>query len=168
VNVYPWVVVIHVVGVMLFFIAHGAAVFVAFRLRRERDPARVRALLDLSKGSVGVLPSIALAVGFLAGVAAGFMGGWWGQLWIWISLALLLAVALLMTPMAAMRLNRVRVATGQPVNLMSGAAIKGAADTEGDAEELDRLLDRWNPWPVATVGFGGFVTILALMLLKPF
>lgn len=167
-NVYPWLVVTHVVGVMLFFIAHGASIFVAFRLKKERDPARVRAMLDLSRGSVGVLPSVPFAIGFLAGVAAGFVGNWWGQLWIWIALGLLLLIAGLMTPFAAMRLNAIRVAAGQPVKLTSGGRIKGAPDTDGDPDELNRLLDRWNPWPIAILGFGGFVVILALMILKPF
>lgn len=167
-NLYPWLVVIHVVGMMLFFIAHGVSVVIAFRLRGERDPARVRALLDASRPSVGVLPSIAFVAGLVAGIAAGFVGNWWGQLWIWLALGLLIGISGLMTPMAAMTLNRIRVASGQPVSVSSGRRIKGQPETEGDPEELRRLLEQWNPWPTALIGLAGFVAILVLMLLKPF
>ena len=47
-DLYPWIVFLHVVGVLLFFIAHGTSMAVGFRLKRERDPARVRALLELT------------------------------------------------------------------------------------------------------------------------
>ena len=35
-----WIVWIHVVGVFLFLIGHGVSIFVAFRLRTEREPVR--------------------------------------------------------------------------------------------------------------------------------
>ena len=47
-DLYPWIVFLHVVGVLLFFIAHWTSMAVVFRLKRERDPARVRALLELT------------------------------------------------------------------------------------------------------------------------
>lgn len=37
-----------------------------------------------------------------------------------------------------------------------------------DAEEMRRLIDAWNPVPIALIGFFGFVVILWLMLAKPF
>jgi hypothetical protein len=76
---YPWVVFVHVAAVLGFFIAHATSRAVAFRLKREGDPERVRALLDLS-GWATALPGATLApLGFVAGIAAGFMGNWWGQ-----------------------------------------------------------------------------------------
>ena len=166
-NLYPWVVLVHVSAVMLFFIAHGASAFVALRLRRERDPARVQALLDLSRWSLGPAAGIALLVGLVAGIAAAFAGGWWGHLWIWLSLATFLAVGGLMTPLAAMKLAAMRSALGIPIQPPFG--FKKTVDTPAaDPVELQRLLDAWNPWPVSILGFGGFSLILALMLLKPF
>ena len=101
---------------LLFFIAHGTSMAVGFRLKRERDPARIRALLDLSSWSLGVAPSIAFVVGLLAGIAAGIMGGWFGQAWIWIALVLFVVVAGVMTPMVAARLNVIRAAAGTPAD----------------------------------------------------
>ena len=166
-DLYPWIVVVHVTAVILFFIAHGASAFVGLRLRGERDPARVQALLDLSRWSLGPAAGIALLVGLVAGIVAAFAGGWWGHLWIWLSLATFLAVGGLMTPLAAMKLAQMRLALGIPIQPPFGFTKK--ADTPiADPAELQRLLEAWNPWPVTILGFGGFSLILALMLLKPF
>lgn len=166
-NLYPWIVFIHAASVLLFFIAHGTSMAVAFRLKRERDPERVRMLLDLSSWSLGVAPSLAFVVGAVAGIAAGIMGGWFGQAWIWVSLVLLVVVSGAMTPMVAARLNAIRTAAGtQAINPFSRKPPSPAPDP--DPRELDRLLDAWSPAPSAIMGLGGFLVILWLMFFKPF
>jgi hypothetical protein len=158
---YPWIVFIHAATILLFFIAHGASMAVAFSIRGEENPDRLRALLDLSRAAIGPAVSGLATVGLLTGILAGFVGDWWGELWIWISLALILLVAFAMTPFMAVRLNAMRVAAG----LM--ATQKGAAPVE-DLEELRRLQAAWNPMPLAVVGLAAFVVVLFLMLVKPF
>ena len=166
-DLYPWIVFLHVTGVLLFFIAHGTSMAVGFRLKRERDPARVRALLDLSSWTLGVWPSIGFVVGIVAGIAAGIVGGWFGQAWIWISLALLVVVSGAMTPMVAARLNAIRTAAGtRAINPFSRTAPE--APPAQDSAELERLLVAWDPRPAAAMGFGAFVIILWLMFFKPF
>lgn len=162
-DLYRAVVFIHATTILLFFIAHGTSMAVAFALKRETDPARVRALLDLSRLSVG-LPSIVLvAFGLLTGIVAGFMGGHWGAAWIWISLVLLIVVGGLMTPLATFRFKPMRVAAGMP-------AEGGAPEVppQENPEELRRLIEAWNPVPVAAMGLAAFIVILWLMLEKPF
>jgi MFS family permease len=159
---YPWIVFIHAATVLLFFIAHGASMAVAFSIRNEQSPDRLRALLDLSRAAIGPAVSALAAIGILTGIVAGFMGDWWGQLWIWISLVLLLAMAFAMTPLMAMRLNAMRAAAGQP-----SPRQKDVAPVE-DLDELRRLQAAWNPMPLAGAGIGSFVVILFLMLVKPF
>jgi hypothetical protein len=159
---YPWIVFVHAATILLFFIAHGASMAVAFAIRNEQDPNRVRALLDLSRGAVGPVPSTMALIGLLTGIAAGFVGDWWGHLWIWLSLALLLVVAFAMTPLMAMRLNAMRAAAGQP-----NPRDKNAPAIE-NLEELRRLQAAWNPLPFAAVALTAFVVILYLMLVKPF
>jgi len=167
VNFYPWIVFLHATGVLLFFIAHGTSMAVGFRLKRERDPARVRALLDLSSWTLGVWPSIAFVVGVVAGIAAGIMGGWFGEAWIWIAIVLLTIVAGAMTPLVAARLNVIRTAAGtRAINPFSRRPPEAPPDQ--DDAELERLLAAWDPMPAAVMGFGGFVVILWLMLFKPF
>jgi MFS family permease len=159
---YPWIVFIHAATVLLFFIAHGASMAVAFTIRNEQNPDRLRALLDLSRAAIGPVVSGLATIGILAGIVAGFMGDWWGQLWIWISLVLLLAVAFAMTPFMAMRLNAMRAAAGQ-----AGPRQNDPAPAE-DLDELRRLQAAWNPMPLAVAGIGSFLVILYLMLVKPF
>ena len=166
-NLYPWIVFLHVAGVLGFFMAHGTSMAVAFRLKRERDPARVRALLDLSSWTLGVWPSVAFTVGVLAGIAAGIIGGWFGRAWIWIAIALLTVVAGAMTPLVAARVNVIRTAAGtRAINPFSRKPAE-PPPIQDDAE-LERLLAAWDPMPAAVMGFGGFFIILWLMFFKPF
>ena len=162
-ELYGAVVFVHAATILLFFVAHGTSMAVAFALKRETDPARVRALLELSRLSLGA-PAIALVtVGFLSGVLAGFLGGHWGRLWIWISLVLFVAIAGAMTPLATMRLGPIRAAAGMPT-------AGGGTTTEVTAEnpdEMRRLIRAWNPVPIAVLGLSGFLVILWLMLTKP-
>lgn len=78
---YEVVVFIHVMGVMGFLLVHGIAVGVSLRLRKERDPPRVRAPLELSFASVGGTHMFMFVL-VITGIVVGFMGGWWGMLWI--------------------------------------------------------------------------------------
>jgi hypothetical protein len=164
---YPWIVFIHAAAILLFFMAHGTSMAVAFRLRRETDPGRVRALLDLSSWSLGVAPSIAFLVGLIAGIAVGIIGEHFGRLWIWTSLVLLVVVTLYMTPGVAARLNVIRTAAGtQAINPFSRKAPPPAP--EADPVALERALAAWNPAIPAVIGLVTFVVILWLMLFQPF
>jgi hypothetical protein len=164
---YPWIVFVHAAAVLLFFVAHGTSMAVAFRLKSEEDPARIRALLDLSTRAMGLVPSIAFIIGLLAGIAAGIMGGHFGRFWIWISLGLLVAVVGYMTPAVAVRLNAIRAAAGtQSINPFSRSVPQ--PPPPGDPSELRRLVAAWNPAPAAIVGLAAFLAILWLMFFQPF
>jgi hypothetical protein len=43
-----WLVFIHVLLALTFFLAHGAAAAMVFKVRSETDFARIRAMLDLA------------------------------------------------------------------------------------------------------------------------
>ena len=74
----PWVVFIHVAAAFLFVMGHGASMWTSDQIRRERDPARIRALLELSSRSLGLVYAALLTL-LIAGIAAGIMGGHFGQ-----------------------------------------------------------------------------------------
>lgn len=162
-DLYGWVVFVHAATILLFFVAHGTSMAVAFKLKNETDPARVRALLDLSRFSLGVPAGVLIVVGLATGILAGFMGGHWGRAWIWISLVLLVAIGGAMTPLASFRLQPIRTAAGMP-----SSGPKPAEAQPEDPEEMRRLIAAWNPLPVAAMGLVGFLVILWLMLVKPF
>lgn len=162
-DLYASVVFVHAATILLFFIAHGASMAVAFKLKEETDPDRVRALIELSRFSLGA-PAIAfILIGLAAGIVAGFMGDHWGSLWIWISLVLLVAVGGAMTPMATSRLAAIREAAG------GGRASKDGGDPPpADPERMHQLIEAWRPLPVAAMGLVAFLVILWLMFAKPF
>lgn len=161
---YTLVVFLHVVGAFAFALGHGSSVAVAFRLRRERDPSRVAALLELSELSIyGVYAG--LAVLLLAGIAAGFLGSWWGHLWIWVSLGLIVALIAAMALLGTMFYTKVRHAVG----------IKGYMDKKdapmpepSTPEALAELLASPRPFVLATIGGGTLLVLLWLMYYKPF
>jgi hypothetical protein len=164
----PWLVFLHVLGVLLFLVAHGASAALAFRVRSERDPARLRALLDLSASTIPALYGSLLLM-LVAGIVAGFIApNWWtsGRLWIWASMALLVGVVVAMYAIQTPYFSDLRRAVGQrpPQDARKDLPVPA----EADAETLDRLLASSRPMVGAAVGFGGIAIILWLMLFKPF
>jgi hypothetical protein len=160
----PWFALLHLLGAFAFVLGHGASAMVAIRLREERSPERVRALLDLSSSSLTVM-YIGLLVLLVGGIAAGFAGGYWGRLWIWTSLGLLVAITVAMYPLGSLHYAKVRRAVGMPTFQDK----KDAPLPEPvPAAELDTLLASNQPLLLTVIGGGGLVIILFLMILKPF
>jgi hypothetical protein len=159
----PWLVFAHILGGFTFVLAHGVSMFVALRIRGEEDPVRVAALLDLSKSAVAIA---AFAVIFLliTGVAAGFVGDWWGQRWIWASIAILVVLWGYMSFRGTRYLDDVRHAVGS-VGLYDK---KGTEPPPADPAVAARLLASARAMELATVGGVGLVAILYLMAFKPF
>ena len=123
----------------------------------------MRALLELSRFSLGPPAFACVIIGLLTGIAAAFMGDLSGKASVWISLVLFVVVGGLMTPLMASSLNAAagsRRHARQPSGPRQPSAV--------DSAELVRLLDAWNPVPLAVAGLGGFLIILWLMLAKPF
>jgi hypothetical protein len=161
---YEWIVLLHIVGAFLFAIAHGAGVWVAIQLRRERDPRRIEALLDLSGSSLNGF-YVGLLLLLVGGIWAGIYRGWFQFAWIWAALVVLVAIVILMYVVATPFFKKLRTALGQrrmgmpkdapdPVPLSDGEIAAIAAQT-----------------PVAllsAIGFGGLLIILWLMVVKPF
>jgi len=161
-DLYASVVFIHASTILLFFIAHGTSMAVAFKLKQETDPARVRALLELSRSSLGAPAITVVIIGFVSGIAVGFLGEWWGMWWIWIALVLFVVAAGLMTPLATNRFAKIGAAAGLP------GRGKDPAPAVEDPVEMQRLIAAWSPLPIAAFGLAAFLVLLWLMLVKPF
>lgn len=154
---YRWLVFLHVAGVFGFLLSHGTSVAVMFRLRTERNRPKIAALSSLSASTItAIYVSLSLVLG--AGIAAGFKGNWWGQGWIWTSLAILVVVAGLMYPLGTRFYSRVR-----PADLLDEFGEPEISD-----EELEVILRSGRPWLLAALGFGSLFVILWLMMFKPF
>jgi hypothetical protein len=162
---YPWIVTLHVVGAFLFVFGHGASAVAAFRLRRERDPVRIGAMLEVSAASIWTM-GIGWIVLLAAGILATFMAGLWGKAWIWASLIIFVVLTGYMTPRAAGWTREVRHAIG--VKAPYGEKKDAPNPTPVSPEELDRILRSPRMFEVTVVGGIGLVTIIVLMVLKPF
>jgi uncharacterized membrane protein YbhN (UPF0104 family) len=154
---------VHVLSAFLYLLAHGASVAVAYRVRRQASAERVRALLDLSRSTVGIA-NVMLMATILFGVALGFLGHWWSAGWIWVSIVMLVIVFGVMGRMVAPHFRRMRAAVG--LVLVDGAWEHGGADASPD--ELARALASGRPAVVTGVAIVGWAVILWMMLFKPF
>ena len=151
-----WWVFLHVLGVFGFLMAHGVSAYVTMRLPREREPARVSQLLELSASSVGFMWN-SIGVLLLGGILAGFTGHFWGQGWIWAAIVVLVAVMAAMFALGTRWAARLRT--------ISAAMAEG---TEAVSQhQFEELLRSRQPYALAAVGFGGLAVLLWLMLFKP-
>jgi uncharacterized membrane protein len=154
--VHRWWVLLHIAGAFGFLMAHGVSAYAVLRLRRERDPARVAHLLEMSSGSVGVMWN-AIGLLLLGGILAGFTGGFWGQGWIWAAIVLLVATTVAMYVVATPWVKRLRT--------VAGAMAEGSRAV--DQEQFQEILRSRRPITIAAVGFVGLLAILWLMIFKP-
>jgi Predicted integral membrane protein (DUF2269) len=153
---HQWIVFGHILGALLFMLAHGASAAVVFRLRRERDPYAVRVLLNLSRMTIPVT-YIGLLLLIGAGIWAGMSGGWFsaGALWLWVSIVLLVVILGAMYGLLTPGFKRLRETVGD-----------GSAPVDQTA--LDGALAAPGPMIGAGIGLVGVLLILWLMVLKPF
>ena len=165
-TIMSWLVLLHVLSALGFVAMHGVSMAVAFMLGPTRDVAGARRLLDLSARALGPM-YLFLLVLLLSGILAGIVGAWWtsGRLWIWASLALLIAIAVYMTYRGNAWFSALRGAVGQRYNVRG----KDFPAGEADPARLQALLaSRARAWELLAVGGGALVLIVYLMTSKPF
>ena len=163
VQIYEWIVFVHVFSVFGFLISHGASAAIGFRLREERNLERLRALLDLSARSYrGLIITFFLILG--SGGILGWMGGWWQFGWFWTAIVVLFAITFTMTPLVAMPYNKVRRALG----LRPPMQRREPKIPPPKVEEIDGILRSAQPMLSAIIGFGGLAFLLWLMMFEPF
>lgn len=153
---YGWWKFIHLAGVVGFVAAHGTSMAATVLMRRIREPQQVAGILQLSAATTNAfyVSTLVLLVG---GIGAGIQGQWFGQGWIWVSLGLLVAVGVLMFPMARGHFRRVRMV----LELMDSG-------TTVSRDDFVRVLDSGNPILTAGTGVVAILLIVYLMVLKPF
>lgn len=154
---YPWFVLAHLVGLVLFAVCHGGSVFMSFRLRGERDPVVVESLLKVGQLSVGPMYIGLLLLG-VGGLGAAAAGNLWGQPWILASIAVFVVVLIVMWSVASPYYMGLRKAFEE-------RAPDGRPTIE--PAELARLLRTRRPEVLALVGTVGLVLLVWLMVIKP-
>ncbi len=156
---YQWLVLLHIVGVFGFLLAHGVSVFVAFRVQNEKDIHAIRALLGLSASAV-MASTFSLLLLLIGGVAAGFVGHWWSFGWIWTALGVFVLVWILMSAFTGPAFRKARIAVG-----FTGPT---TVDKSVVSDKLPEALAALRPWLPTVTGSVGLLIILWLMVLKPF
>jgi Predicted integral membrane protein (DUF2269) len=152
--VYRFWLFVHLGGLLLFVAGHGTSATAGMRLRRERDPVRMAALLDASASARAATYAgmLLLAVG---GVVDAFLGHWWSAGWLWTSIILFVAMTGALVALAIPYYRRLRVAVRRSAH-------------DGERGELDRLGSSPIPLAILFVGVAGLAILLWLMVFKPF
>jgi len=154
--VHRWWVFLHIAGAFGFLMAHGVSAYVTLRLPKERDPARVSQLLELSASSVGFMWN-SIGVLLIGGIAAGFTGHFWGQGWIWAAIVVLMVVMAAMYAMGTSWAKRLRTIS---------AAMVGGTEAVSRSQ-FEEILRSKRPYTIAAIGFAGLLAIVWLMIFKP-
>jgi hypothetical protein len=162
---YDWMIFLHIFGAISFFYTHGAPGLVAFRLRSERDPQRIQAMIQIyANDRVFGLQYGTLLLLLVSGIVTGFLGEWWGEGWIWLSLILLIGITVAMFAIGTSYYTRVRKAVGMEY------MVKGKvqpAEPPASPAELESLLSRSPAGLLLLIGLGGMAVIVWLMVFKP-
>jgi hypothetical protein len=161
---YRWLVFLHILSAFAFFMAHGASAVMAFRLKREKNLERIKAILDLSNAALPIM-YFSVMVLVLAGIGAGIMGNWFSMGWIWVALVLLVGVWFGMHAYAFKYYTPIRKAVGLPYHHPEGD--KPAGEPASQAE-IEAAIAASNPVLLGGISFALIAVILWLMMFKPF
>jgi len=159
-----WLIFIHVLSALTFFLAHGAAATMVFKVRTEKEFARIRAMLDLSSATFGLYIISFLIMG-ITGLILPFFIHIWNQIWVWLSIVLLLFVAVWMGLVGEKQIKPLRRLVGLPY-MVGGKQFP--AEPPAPLEEVEALTKKINPTHWVLVGYGIPAIILWLMIFKPF
>jgi uncharacterized membrane protein len=161
---YNWLVFAHVLGVVIFAAGHGISMAMLAMLRNERNPDRLRAMLDMSLGGLFATYGGLLLI-IVSGVWLGFEGGFWGQGWLWTSIAILVAITVFMMFVGVTHFGRIREAVGLQPYRFTRQVTLGPIASEADIAAL-----AMSPKVGLTMSLGtlALIALLILMTVKPF
>ena len=85
----------------------------AFKIRKETDFTRIRAMLDLSSSTM-ILMAVSFLIMGLTGIIIPFMIHIWNRLWVWASIVLMLFVFIYMAMFNETSYKQLRRLVGLP------------------------------------------------------
>ena len=153
---YPWLVALHLVGLILFVMCHGVAMFVAFRIRKEPNRDVISAMLALSSRANQVM-YLGLLLLIVGGLGAAWNAGLLTAPWVIASYVVLILTLLFM------------FAAGSGFYYPLREGLEGTEKTPRlDDEELRRTLrTSRRPDLLGAVGVAALLILVWLMVLKP-
>jgi hypothetical protein len=160
----PWLIFLHTLSAITFFLAHGTSMAMAFQIRKETDFSRIRALLDLSFSTIIVAFSAFLVMG-LTGLIMPFILKIWNKGWIWASIVLMVIVFLQMVFMNEKRYKHLRRMVGLPYMIRGD---RFPAEEPASQAEVEAYLKKLQVTDLVVVGYVIPMIVLWLMVFKPF
>ena len=159
-----WLIFLHVLSALTFYMAHGTSVAMAFKIRKETDFIRIRAMLDLSNSTM-ITMGMAFLVMALTGLILPFMIHIWNRGYIWVSIVLMLFVAIYMAVFIVTHYMELRRLVGLPYRKGSKEL---PAEPPSSPEEVATLLKKTSVTGLVVVGYVIPAFVLWLMVFKPF
>ena len=159
-----WLIFLHVLAALTFYMAHGALVAMAFKVRKETDFARIRAMLDLSNSTMITMGMAFLVMG-LTGLILPFLIHIWNRGYIWVSIVLMLFVAIYMAAFIVTHYMELRRLVGLPYRKGSKEL---PAEPPSSPEEVAALLKKTSVTGLVVIGYVIPAIVLWLMIFKPF
>ena len=159
-----WLIFLHVLAALTFYMAHGASATMAFKVRKETDFARIRAMLDLSWSTL-VMTGISFLVMGLTGLVLPFLIHIWNKGYIWVSIVLMLFVLIYMGVFNETHYKQLRRLVGLPY--MKGSK-QLPAEPPSSPEEVAALLKKTSVTGLVVIGYVIPAIVLWLMVFKPF
>lgn len=159
-----WLVFLHILSALTFFLAHGTSAAMAFQVRKETDFTRIRALLDLSWSTM-ILMGISFLLMGLTGIILPFLFHIWNKGYIWLSIVLMAFVFIYMAMYNETHFKQLRRLVGLPY--MKGSK-QLPAEPPSTPEEVAALLKKTNLTGLVVSGYIIPAIVLWLMIFKPF
>ena len=159
-----WLIFLHVLAALTFFLAHGTSAAMAFKIRKETDFARIGAMLDLSWSTM-ILMGISFVVMGLIGIILPFLIHIWNRCYIWASIVLMLFVFIYMGIFNETHYKQLRRLVGLPYRKGSKEL---PAEPPSSPEEVSTLLKKTSVTGLVVVGYVIPAFVLWLMIFKPF
>ena len=159
-----WLIFLHVLSALTFYMAHGTSVAMAFKIRKETDFIRIRAMLDLSWSTM-ILMGVSFLIMGLTGIIMPFMIHIWNQIWIWASIVLMLFVFIYMAMFNETSYKQLRRLVGLPY-MKGGKELP--AEPPSSPEEVAALLKKTSVTGLIVIGYVIPAIVLWLMVFKPF
>jgi hypothetical protein len=159
-----WLVFVHVLATITFFLAHGTSAAMAFQVRKETEFNRIRALLDLSWSTMMIM-GISFGIMGLTGLVLPFIIHLWARVYIWLSILLMLFVFIYMGMYNEKHYKELRRLVGLPYMKRNKEM---PAEPPSSPDEVAVLLKKTSVTSLVVVGYVIPAVVLWLMIFKPF
>jgi len=159
-----WLVFVHVLAAITFFLAHGTSAAMTFQIRKETEFPRIRAMLDLSWSTM-ILMGVSFLIMGLTGLILPFLIHIWNRGYIWLSIVLMLFVFIYMAMFNETHYKELRRLVGLPY--MKGSK-NLPAEPPSSPDEVAALLKKTSASSMVVVGYIVPAIVLWLMIFKPF